>query len=261
MSSKALSIVNVEYPALYETMRAVIAACREIDECKAIKDRAMAAAVWFKQVRDDDSMRKMHEIKFRSLRKLGELLQSRLDLSVRGTEGQLVKLIRANKEKIVPIEMTDNDIKQAMRAANLSTDKFEKAVQRHMDTGSIAGLLGTHGYARRDRELHEEVDEQELTRVIEQEERAKQLGEQAVADLADDTVGLTLIRTHRRPMRSFTLLLKLETHEQLRLAAFERHLTMHEVIRRGLDMWFTAQGLPPIANHSIERPEDDRKTA
>ena len=41
-----------------------------------------------------------------------------------------------------------------------------------------------------------------------------------------------------------TLYLPHGVHEQLREAAFAKRISMQEVIRRGLDLWFAQEGLP-----------------
>jgi hypothetical protein len=44
--------------------------------------------------------------------------------------------------------------------------------------------------------------------------------------------------------RRQTLYLPHGVHEQLREAAFAKRISMQEVIRRGLDLWFAQEGLP-----------------
>ncbi|HEX5957548.1 MAG TPA: hypothetical protein VFY92_02690, partial [Hyphomicrobiaceae bacterium] len=69
-----LTITDGFRPALYQRMREAIAACHDVDECKDVADRALAMATYYEQANDQESIRKVHEIKLRAWRRIGELL-------------------------------------------------------------------------------------------------------------------------------------------------------------------------------------------
>lgn len=57
----------------YEQARAMLATCSRVDEVKNIRDKAEALRVYGKQVKDEELERWAAEIKFRAMRRLGEL--------------------------------------------------------------------------------------------------------------------------------------------------------------------------------------------
>lgn len=265
-----LSIAETNYPVRYDAMRKAILECASIDECKAIKDRATAMAIYFKQVRDDDSVRKMNEIKFRSLRRLGELLQDGVDFSECDSQKSRIERMRAVKGDLIPKEMTDHYIIQAIQVANIPGGDFEQALPSHLDRGGVPSLIRHADPVFRERitAQEEERASERAKRLQKQDEyyasddfkraqRVKAAEDQATKQIAADEVGLTLMQEHRRPMKSFAFLLKLEAHEQLREAAHDKRMTMHEILRQSLDMWFLANGLPPLANHDMKQPDSD----
>jgi hypothetical protein len=64
-----------DLPALYKNAKTALAECWRVDECKAIKDRAIAMAVYAKQAKDEAFMKVAVRIQDRAIRRLGELLQ------------------------------------------------------------------------------------------------------------------------------------------------------------------------------------------
>jgi hypothetical protein len=59
----------------YDTMRVAIEEAREVDEVKAIRDKARALEVYANQALDHEAERKVAEIRIRAERKVGELLK------------------------------------------------------------------------------------------------------------------------------------------------------------------------------------------
>jgi hypothetical protein len=62
----------------------------------------------------------------------------------------------------------------------------------------------------------------------------------AAHDDAFGEVGVTMDRRDRKSMQQVMLLLKEPVHAVLRQAAFDKHMTMQEILRTGLRMWFAA---------------------
>jgi hypothetical protein len=61
---------------LYAKMQTAIAQCHSVDECKGVADQATAISAYYKQIKDDISMKKFLEIKMRAWRRIGETLNA-----------------------------------------------------------------------------------------------------------------------------------------------------------------------------------------
>ena len=55
-------------------------------------------------------------------------------------------------------------------------------------------------------------------------------------------VGITLERKDRANIKSVVFLIKDAIHAVMRQAAFDKHITMQDVLRRGLRLWLEANG-------------------
>jgi hypothetical protein len=55
-------------------------------------------------------------------------------------------------------------------------------------------------------------------------------------------VGITLERKDRANMKQVVFLIRDEVHAVMRKAAFDKKITMQEVLRRGLKLWLDANG-------------------
>ena len=108
---------------LYKKMQTAIAACGAIDECMAISDQATAIAAYYKQIKDDTSMRQFLEIKMRAWRRIGEIIGA-IDTSDCETFAARTRKFRA----AMPLDgMSDAHIKQAIDIAALPLEFFEDA--------------------------------------------------------------------------------------------------------------------------------------
>jgi len=69
------SIANARLPKTYETAKAALAECTQIDECKDWADKAEAMAA-YARMSEDDALRKMADkVKAQAIRRCGELLK------------------------------------------------------------------------------------------------------------------------------------------------------------------------------------------
>ena len=263
-----------QFPARYQAMVAAIAECHRVDECKELADRATAMAAYYKQIRDDTSMRQYHEVRLRSWRRLGELF-AQIDTSSCETQIAKITLIRETLADPTTQSLRDHEIIRALKLARLPEDNFEGALDEAEGSFERMLRLGDPEWvARRDanfwrqQERQQEEDHHKHARQsaldearrLEEEEWRQRQGDRLRGDKSaekilsteveddDVEVGLTLERHFRRPMKQFWFYLPAEAHEQLRTAAFNRRVTMHEVLREALDMWFVKSGLPARAN-------------
>jgi len=257
--------------ALYERMQSAIAECYSIDDCKQIATQAGAIAAYYKQIQDDESVRKFLQIKFRAWRRIGEILVSaNVDKSKCYTlddgsfnRAEYIRQIRSafNGQKAIE-ELSDGAFRQALKIAELPGEFFDEHVS---ECGSIEGLLAA--FARAQRQAWEKTPEgraelrewektekrrkaEEARQLQEQEQRAEQQRERMrdaqkllhARDQAFDEVGVTLDRRDREQMHATVFLLKKSIHEILRQAAFDNRMTMQAILRAGLMMWFIAHG-------------------
>lgn len=254
------------FPKLYRDMRLAIAACQRVEELKEMTNKAEALAAYFKAANDDESIRKVHDIKLRAWRRIGELLLSNPAVAA---EEHTTMAYRAACSRYDLRAMRPHEVKLAIRIARCPAEDFNAFVADA--EGRLKKLLDLADPDKRfslARKEAEQKDQQAwgaalrkssvccivvggeavpitiLRPTPEEEAIADSLNE---SDEKEHDVGLTLQRTFRRPMRVFGFYISFEAHEQLRRAAFDRRRTMHHVMREALDMWFAANGLPKIA--------------
>ena len=81
MSATALVLTSAEkHLTLYKGMCRAIGACHRVDECKDIVDKSVALAAYYKQIKDDETVRKFNEVRLRAWRRIGKLFAA-VDLS------------------------------------------------------------------------------------------------------------------------------------------------------------------------------------
>jgi len=247
-------INSKDYTALYANMRTAIAQCHAVDECKDIADRSAAMATYFKQIKDDETVRKFHEIKLRSWRRIGELFLD-VDFSRCHTQAAKAKAVRSSLGgDPVVAQMGDWQITNAIKLAELPPEGFEAAIAEV--NGSIQAMLfrgDPAAVAKVEAAKRENGRKsQEYARAVQERYRVEQEARQEedvitarlkeAHDVAMGEVGVTLKRKDRKDMKEIVFLVKSEIHEALRQAAFDQRVTMHEILRRGLGMWFAAHG-------------------
>jgi hypothetical protein len=127
-------------------MQTAIAACGAIDECMALSNQATAVAAYYKQIKDDTSMRQFLEIKMRAWRRIGEIIGA-IDTSDCETFAARTRKFRQQ----MPLdEMSDAHIKQAIDIAALPLAFFEDAAAEGIS--NITRLLSTYEKLQREQQ-------------------------------------------------------------------------------------------------------------
>jgi len=256
----------------YVKMQSAIARCYSIDECKLIAGEAQAIAAYYKQIKDDETVRKFLQIKIRAWRRIGEIiLAAKVDRArCLGKNGEptMTAYIRRIKETF-PDEpavqnLMDHEFRQAIKIAEVPADFFDANVAEH---SNIDGLVYAFSQLQRREWEASPEGKAEIARrrARDREEQARAIKQQAEAaaddkkrqaedeinsrrlarlyqadDIAMKEVGITLARRDREDMHETVFLLKRSVHEVLRRAAFEKRMTMQAILRAGLLMWFAA---------------------
>lgn len=251
---------------LYAKMQTAITECHSVDDCKQIADQASAIAAYFKQIKDDESVRRFFAVKLRAWRRIGEILAT-VDGSDCETQTAYINKIRiCFKDDQVIADISDWYLVQSLKVAKLPQDFFDDALGRY---SNMANLLTAYqnlldeqwrespeGKAaakrsreeiaeseRRTAEWHKKSQEKAHEEAMQKrEEEAELLALAAARDAAFDEVGVTFDRRDRKQMREVIFLIGEPVHERLRQAAFDKRMTMQAVLRAGLAMWFFANG-------------------
>jgi hypothetical protein len=246
---------------LYREMCSAIGTCHRIDECKDIADKSVALAAYYKQIKDDETVQKFYEVRLRAWRRIGKLLQT-VDTSKCDTYVAKFKLIRAAFDEDAMHEIGDGRLREILDLMTLTDSDFETAIGHELTTGSIGELIRLSPFfqeqsRRRQAAWKTEPPTPPTSEQIKQGQKIEQdaarekrhLGELLLAsDAAMKEVGLTLERKDRARLKSVVFLIKDEIHKMMRQAAFDRKITMQEILRRGLKMWLIA--------HDYEFPDD-----
>jgi hypothetical protein len=261
-------------------MRNAISDCHAIDDCKEIADQSTAISAYYRQIKDDESVKKFLQVKLRAWRRIGEILITvPADPADGGKVAAYVRRIQATLKNEPGLkDLSDAQIREALKIAALPADFFEREVGEHK---SISSLVYAYGYfqekeweaspagrramklrrarqareAEEDRRRQQEAAEQKAKQDREQQAENRALfALKALRDEAAKEVGITLDRRDRKPMREVVLLLGSEVHEALRQAAFENRVTMQSILRSGLAMWFFAHGYEVQAHEAEIKP-------
>lgn len=239
---------------LYAKMSRAIAECYKLDECKDIIDKSVAMATYYEQIKDTKTQVMYERVKMRAWRRIGEIF-SVVDFTGCETQTSKIKKIRAkfSDDKTVA-EISDSRLLQIIKLMAVTESEFEQAIKTFVG-GSIESLILTTPTKRA--EIRETIRQQEVIA-----ERYK--GRDAAADRAANKaanlqhahdvelrgesetamreIGITLERKDRLRMKQVVFLIKKEVHEVMRQAAFDKRITMQEVLRRGLKLWLEANG-------------------
>jgi hypothetical protein len=266
--SKVLIIAGKKVPAKiaqhltqYKQMCHEITKCDAFDECKDIIDKSVAMAAYYAQIKDIKTEVMFYRIRLRAWRRIGELF-SAVDLSDCENPTQKARKIRAAfKGDPTVVEMRDSRIIDVVKIMAVSDKDFEYAVQQQVN-GSIIDLLRRTPAGEKDMEEQRKRmakwnAEAQKRQAIEQEKNRKAVQERlkfaeteskhhreldAAAQEAMKEVGITLERKDRARIKPVVFLIKEEVHATMRQAAFDKRITMQEVLRRGLKLWLEANG-------------------
>lgn len=261
--------------ALYARMQTAIAQCYSIDECTQAATQAAAIAAYYKQIKDDESVRKFMQIKIRAWRRIGEILISaKVDKATCVTRrdgsfnmAEYIRKIKAFFKKDESVEkLPDTTFRQAIAIAEMPEEFYVKTITK---CTSVDHLISEYAllqrreweaspegqkqkadialYVKKQREEETRTEKQRAEKQAEQAE--EQAEDQAELDIlraaqaeAFNEVGITLERHDRKRMAQVVFLVKRELHDVLRQAAFDNHMTMQAVLRSGLAMWLFAHG-------------------
>jgi hypothetical protein len=255
-----LELIDTRAVRLYERMQTAISRCYTIDDCREISRQAEAIAAYYKQIEDEDSVKKFLNVKLRAWRRIGEILHT-IDNSDCET---VAAHIRKIKQKL-SINISDSHLRQALRIASLPIEFFDENVAEHY---SIASILAAYeklnyeiwenspdGKAELKRRDQEQTRQQTRHTILEEDkhkrERQHEIAErdnrelQSVFDAFSDAkreVGYTMRRSDRQEMHPILLLINKPQHEILRKAAFDHHKTMQAILREGLANWLATHG-------------------
>lgn len=235
----------------YAAMLSAIEKCNRADECEAMANQAEALRVYFHQVNDKATEIKLAEIKMRAWRKMGELFAS-VPLRKQSTQKDIASQIRIHFK--MP-HLKDAVIWEALKIAKWDFSFFNKTVvEAAKRTKSVATMFNRYDPELVKKRILEEKKAREYTHSEEAEENRAEY--QARCEIQDQLVeawertlkevGLTLKRQDRVAMKKFVFLMRTELHEALRATAHAHRTTMHEIIRRGLSLYFAA--------HRIDEP-------
>ena len=272
-----LEVIDQKNPSLnlYEKMQTAILDCRSFDDLHNIAEKAQAISAYYKQIKDEQSLKRFLEIKLRAWRRIGEVL-SQIDDSDCPTVAARIRKVRAGFGNVLN-GINDTALGQALRVADLPADFFEREVRDHKSIYSLLfayqalqTTIANEAYRiekerwaatpegkkeivekqkeemRRQRE-REELERQRTARLAEEaqerEQEAMDLIElRKIRNEAFNEVGFTLDRHDREQMKQIVFLLKKQIYEILRQAAFDNRMTMQAILRQGLVLWFIAHG-------------------
>lgn len=243
---------------LYAKMHTAIVECYSVDDCKAISDQANAIAAYYKQVKDDASVRKFLAVKLRAWRRIGEIFATIDDGDCDTQTAYIHKIQVAFKDTEFIQNMTDWNVIAAVKIARLPEDWFEQELGQQRSASSMLSAYQTFlrrqwedspaGQAelKRQADATRILDEQTARKFEEKADDTRRLHDLVKArDAAFAEVGVTFDRRDRETIKEIVLLLKEPVHARLRQAAFDQHMTMQAILRAGLAMWFFAHGYDP----------------
>lgn len=140
----------------YDAARFALQQAVEIDEVKAIRDKAEAMAAYARQAKDTEMIQWVTEIKVRAERRAGQML-SEMPKSA-GTKGQLhgkssgghiVVPPEGSTKTLADLGITKNESSRWQKLAAVDDERFEKAVSAAKE---VAGEVTTAAMLRIERE-------------------------------------------------------------------------------------------------------------
>src|SRR5580765_7442071 len=130
-------IPNNKPDQLYARMQHAVGKCYSIDDCSTIATQADAIAAYFKQIKDDDSVKKFLAIKVRAWRKIGEVLSVVDGSDCESKSAHIRKVRRHFADDPTVKAMTDTTIGNALKLSELPADFFEQAVGQNPNIYAI----------------------------------------------------------------------------------------------------------------------------
>jgi hypothetical protein len=266
-------------------MRIAIAECYSIDDCKEIAVQANAIAAYYKQIKDDESVRKFLQVKLRAWRRIGEILNSaNVDKSGcyvavpvgRSQEGmfntaEYIRRIRtAFKSRPEIQELPDSTFRQALKLAEIPKNFFDQNSGEH---SSADNLIRAYEYSKQREwettpegqvQLKEQKIRAERIRKESEERRAEYAKKEAERRQQSEENGNDMtvlwrallaarhsvkqLDEHEHSDRTPTvLLLKTSLYNTLRKAMIDNRTSMQSIFETALTMWLVAHNIPP--NH------------
>jgi hypothetical protein len=123
------TLADGRFPEAYVAAKNSLAECSKIDECKDWADKAEALASYAKQSSDDGLRKMANRIQARAIRRCGELLRE-FDGRPRNSEKQKEGThLLLRREAGANAGLSSNQVKTAVRVANVNGEVFEAAVE------------------------------------------------------------------------------------------------------------------------------------
>jgi hypothetical protein len=239
---------------LYNAMAAAIDKCHTVDLCSDIVDKSIALTAYYKQIKDEETERKFIEIRLRAWRRISELFANALKglkpekYKSAGQEHygittkRKVERIRKSFDEKATAGMSDMRILELIKLSQVSKKDFEDTMENRPLTGSLGNFFDNTPdvLAQRERNIAEAAERERLAQA-----------QAAIDKTPKGGVGITLEPSYRKQMRTVNFIISEDLHRVLRQAAFDQHLTMHEVLRQGLRMWLKEH------NYEIDIEEEE----
>lgn len=112
--------------ARYETARAALAACVRVDECKDIRNKAVAVAAYAKQAQDRTLLAHATEIRLRAERRAGVILAAMAKRGERAIRKNMKSQLATSKLRDLGVNKTQSSRWQKL--AFLADDEFEQKI-------------------------------------------------------------------------------------------------------------------------------------
>jgi len=290
-----LVTVHSASPALYDRMQHAIAECYSIDDCKNMATEAAAIAAYYKQIKDDESVRKFLQVKIRAWRRIGEILASaNIDKATcytphkgRGANvfnfSEYVRRIRVAFEGRTEVEqLSDQGIRQALKIAELPSEFFDKNVGKHASIDSLldsfAALqrkeweMSPEGQAKL-KELNELQEIRKQQEIIQQQEELQRkekesaILQECLNQRAKEDADLKILKAERdKAFDEVGITLERRDREQMQQIVFLLKKSIHEILRQAaFDNHTTMQSILRsglmmwFIAHGYNVPTDDMK--
>jgi hypothetical protein len=263
-----------KYLTQYKAMCAAITACHRIDECKEVIDKSVAMAAYYAQINDTETEKMFNRIRVRAWRRLGEMLTANMTFEDCDSYAARVRKVKAvfPKDPVVS-DIGNTRMTELLKLMEVSDHEFEYAIKKQINGSLVDFLRHTPTHEKMLNEATKRRDAEYARQRVQWDKEAKEQAGTIHLKLAHDAelqrsaedamkdIGITLERKDRANMKQVVFLIKEEVHATMRQAAFDKHVTMQEVLRRGLKLWLEANGYNfpdddgPVRGHREKREE------